>query len=253
MKKTNRVLITFNQKKFIMKAYDEYHKFAELKNRLPNFELKTIELNNGILANHRMIDGKHILSIDTNLYKLGDTALPYLFHEFTHLFDYETYFKCDKNQEMLLKFFTEYSATQIEFMKILGFNTISDKINLTPNTILQSFNKIYTVEDYLLNERTGYINRIKSVIIERNMQELFDAFPYMMYYIGKISIIIKNTGDIKEWNPLLFDYSDFCNMIGDECLKIIENLFQLQSVTIETLEPIIKLQLDVMRNFKPMQ
>lgn len=252
MKTKNKALQEMEQNHFIKNAYEQYHSFMGLNAKLPKVEILTHKINGTVLANHKMDNGKHFIRVQEKLPLLKDEALPYLFHEFTHVYDYETYFKGVEKQEMLLQLYTEYHASQIEFMKKLGFDNVEDRLVITANTNVTTFSKSQTVEQFLLEEKRGYIAKIRDYISLNNMQGLFDAFPFLMYYLGKIKVVIKYSENIDEWNINLFDYSEFAILFGNEIINIINDLLNIEIITEENIRPVIENQISIMKHFKTM-
>ncbi len=254
MKTKSKALQEMERNRFIKNAYEQYHSFMGLKDKLPKVEILplTHKINDTVLANHKVDNGKHFISVQEKLHLLKDEALPYLFHEFTHAYDYETYFKGVENQEMFLQLYTEYHASQIEFMKKLRFDNVEDRPVITANTSVTALFKSQTVEQFLLEEKKEYIDKIRHYISLNNMQGLFNAFPYLMYYLGKIKVVIKYSENIDEWNTNLFDYSEFATLFGDEIINIINDLLNIEIITEENICPVIENQISIMEHFKTM-
>ena len=64
---------------------------------------------------------------------------PYiLFHEFTHILDAETYARGDKVKYATSSGFTEYHASQIELLKMLGANSANEHISFSTKKMVKT-------------------------------------------------------------------------------------------------------------------
>ena len=66
----------------------------------------------------------HTLTISTNY----EPCEYIMFHEFTHMLDSENYVKNDPTRYIGLSGFTEYHASQIELLALLGLKSINDHL-----------------------------------------------------------------------------------------------------------------------------
>ena len=122
-----------------------------------------------------------------------------MFHEFTHMIDTERFCKSDQIKYIANKGYTEYHASQVAFMKLLGAKTI----NSTP-----SFKMEQTVETYSgsksINELISTPLSTISEIIGR------DDFPVD---IGTISTVIGLAFNY-------YGYRSICQMYADDYIEV---------------------------------
>ena len=87
----------------------------------------------------------HTLQISTNL-----ILSKYLvFHELTHILDADMYTNGDSTKYAGLSGYTEYHASQIELMQLLGAKTANDQISFKMDTIISTFSGERCVFQYV--------------------------------------------------------------------------------------------------------
>lgn len=103
----------------------------------------------------------HHMSIWTILPTL--TADYIMFHEFTHMIDTERFCKSNKIKYIANKGYTEYHASQVALMKMLGAKTIDSTLSFTMEQTVETYSGCISVAE-LLNTPLNTI----SEIIKRN-------------------------------------------------------------------------------------
>lgn len=103
----------------------------------------------------------HHMSIWTILPTL--TADYIMFHEFTHMIDTERFCKSNKIKYIANKGYTEYHASQVALMKMLGAKTIDSTLSFTMDQPVETYSGCISVTE-LLNTPLNTI----SEIIKRN-------------------------------------------------------------------------------------
>lgn len=103
----------------------------------------------------------HHMSIWTILPTL--TADYIMFHEFTHMIDTERFCKSNKIKYIANKGYTEYHASQVALMKMLGAKTIDSTLSFTMEQPVETYSGCISVAE-LLNTPLNTI----SEIIKRN-------------------------------------------------------------------------------------
>lgn len=171
---------------------------------------------------------------------------PTLYHEFTHMWDSENIFKDKEIQERksALSLYTEYHASQIEFLRFMEFESVKDLKSIEQNDKFYEFDKEETIFEFydercqLLSES---INNYKNDSSTENYKAVIDSY---MYVLGIKSIYDKYI-DIVEFPkvdsifhenimniyPLLQDYQiEELWEILLNCSKILDNLHILNSI-----------------------
>lgn len=123
---------------------DEYTDFVGIQN-FPAYDLqfkavsKSKADNQGyeVLActSYQAEIQKHILEVSTNV----ELSKHLMFHEFTHMMDSELYVNGDKYRYVGVSGYTEYHASQVELMLLLGANAINDIPTFSIDTIIYTF------------------------------------------------------------------------------------------------------------------
>ena len=135
----------------VMKLEKEYVAFMKL-DRMPLYilESKKVSLlkteNEGFdsiaQALYKPNTQDHTLIIADNI-----IIEPYiLYHEFTHILDDEIYARGDKVKYFSLSGYTEYHASQVELLILLGAKSVKEKIAFSV------FNNIKTITNYKEDE-----------------------------------------------------------------------------------------------------
>lgn len=122
-----------------------------------------------------------------------------MFHEFTHIFDgNKTFFNItDKDKyDKLMSTYSEYHASQIEIMTILGYSSINmdnHKFDLSDKIYYK--NELLTVNEYLLRPLADSLvilnkSRVDFIFLSKNEYYIkyCIAERSMLYYLGKYNI-----------------------------------------------------------------
>lgn len=139
-----------------------------------------------------------------------------LFHEFTHILDTEMYAKKDSSKCIYLSGYTEYHASQVELMVLLGEN------NIRPNKFTFSLDsEIFhkkTVKDYLLQKHQLFMDMMNGKAVTMNAEKLITTLGVLYNYWGLRSVCkmygqnyieqIDNTPIIKEFPERMFFVAD---------------------------------------------
>ncbi len=179
----------------------------------------------------------------------GKHCQPTLYHEFTHMWDYYNLFR-DKDQQerkSVLSLYTEYHASQIEFLRFMEFESVKYAKRIDLNDKFYEFDKEETVYEFY-DERCQLliesINNYKTDGSTKNYRAIIDSYMYVFgiksiydKYVGIIdfppvdSIFNQNLMNIY---PLLQAYSAeelWDVLLG--CSKILDNLHILNSLEMQ--------------------
>lgn len=178
--------------------------------------------------------------------KNGKHCQPTLYHEFTHMWDHNNLFP-DKDQQerkSVLSLYTEYHASQIEFLRFMECNSVKDLKSFDQNDKFYEFDKEETVFEFydercqLLSESiNNYINDsstanykavIDSYMYVFGIKSIYDKYIDVVEFPKIDSIFHKNIMNIY---PLLQDFKieELWEILLD-CSKILDNLHILNSL-----------------------
>ena len=199
-----RFLFVFQNYGVTLKQYErEFKEFVGIKD-FPIYQLTTKEVSLSV-ADSRGFDSAastfynpktntHTLQISTNL------VLPkYLvFHEFTHILDTDLYADGDSTNYAGLSGFTEYHASQIELLLLLGAKNINDFISFKMDTIISTFSGDKSVLQYVRDKQQHAIQLFKRTDFPADLETLKSAFGVLYNYWGLRSICEMYASDYVE-------------------------------------------------------
>lgn len=186
--------INLNDK--ILKLVERYHNFINCE--LPKFDIKLSNNKNSFayFEYEELLENTNILYIDTNLFNYDDDfAKSILFHEFTHLNDFN-YLKDKFNKIQLLKLmqtYSEYHASQIELLSQLYNSLIGIQKRVNKNQKIWYKNEQQSINEHLiypLADGTAILdasyNDFTNLSDEDFYKKCLNARTFMMYYFGKL-------------------------------------------------------------------
>lgn len=196
----------FNRTDYItkIKKYESnFIKFMGI-DTFPQYTLCTKEVSlfvadtkgyDSVASTHYDIQGNlHKLTISTNL-----TLCEYLmFHEFVHMLDSELYVKNDKIRYLGLSGFTEYHATQIELLTMLGAHSIDDEPSFSMDTIIHTFSGDNSVEQYISEKQRHAIELFSRADFPSSIETLKSSLGVLYNYWGLRSICEMYATDYSE-------------------------------------------------------
>lgn len=137
----------------------------------------------------------HILRVCTNL----ELKKYVIFHEFTHILDSEEYANGDSTAYAYLSGYTEYHASQVELMVLLGAKSISDIVSgMSMGSIISTFPNDKTVEEYLLSKHQFVIEMMSRSDFPMNIESLKTTLGALYNYWGLRSVCKMQISDYKE-------------------------------------------------------
>lgn len=127
---------------------------------------------------------KHSLTISENLV----LAKYLIFHEFTHMLDSEMYVNGDKVRYMGISGYTEYHASQIELLQLLGAESSSDNIRFSMNNTIETFSGYKSVQQYINEKQQHAIELFSRKDFPSDINTLKSAVGILFNYFGLRSI-----------------------------------------------------------------
>lgn len=127
---------------------------------------------------------KHTLLICTNL----EIKKYVVFHEFTHILDAEIYAKADSLKYMYSSGYTEYHASQVELMCLLGASRISDKITADINDIIDTFPCPMSIGEYISRKHEFVLEMMSREDFPASLEALKVTLGVIFNYMGLRSI-----------------------------------------------------------------
>ncbi len=187
-----------------LSAYvEEYKQFMGIDG-FPKYDLHTHEVSL-IAAESKGFDSvasahfqpqtnQHILSVATNI----NITKHVMYHEFTHMLDSEMFVKGDKTRYAGLSGFTEYHASQVELMQLLGASDISRVSAFSMGTNISTFSGCKSVSRYVSDKYQHAINLFSRDDFPADITSLKIAFGILFNYWGLRSICEMYATDYNE-------------------------------------------------------
>lgn len=189
----------------LIKQYEnDYIDFMGINN-FPEYKLELYEIkaNEADIAGFGIVaqalydpkTGQHTLRICTNL----EVKEYIVFHEFTHILDSEMYANKDAIRYAYLSGYTEYHASQVELMFLLGAQKISDNIcGKTMRSVIPTFPNERTVEEYIISKHKLVIDMMNRKDFPANIEALKVTLGVLYNYWGSRSICKLYLDDYQE-------------------------------------------------------
>lgn len=127
---------------------------------------------------------KHTLLVSSNL----ELSKHLIFHEFTHMIDSEKYVNGDKMRYAGLSGFTEYHASQLELMQLLGATTYNEVLSFSMNTIITTFSGEKSVTQYIKERQQHAVELFSRADFPADLNALKSAIGVLFNYFGLRSI-----------------------------------------------------------------
>lgn len=141
---------------------------------------------------------KHLLEIWENLYTLGDAGTHVVFHELTHVWDDELYVQGDKIKYLSNHGFTEYHASQIEMMKLLGADTVSQEITFSMVDAIDTVSGRKIIQEYVTAPHALATELISREDFPVDFETLKCTLGVIFNYYGRRSICKMYANDYRE-------------------------------------------------------
>lgn len=135
-------------------------------------------------ADYNTETNNHILTVSNNLFLAKHVA----FHEFTHILDSEMYVNGDKVRYMGISGFTEYHASQIELLQMLGTKNSDEILQFSMNDTIETMFGIKTVQQYIDDKQQHSIDLFSRKDFPANLNTLKSAVGILFNYFGLRSI-----------------------------------------------------------------
>lgn len=132
--------------------------------------------------------GKHRLEIWSGIHTSGQIGKYIVFHELTHILDDENIVKQDKIRYLANHGYTEYHASQIELMQMLGAENIHQHIKFSVNNVLKTIGGEKTVKEFVEMPRLLAIELISREDFPADVDTMGVTMGLIFNYYGRRSI-----------------------------------------------------------------
>lgn len=205
-------------KLFLNQKLTSYKKFMGIE-KMPNYEIGINEQKqNGILVlashNYNVNTDKHILKVSQDIYKKKNMEY-ILFHEFTHIYDVISYSARNPELYFANRGYTEYHASQIELLKLLGVDSINDNLSFSLKKSIETVFGNTTVLEYTINCRNGARQLISEVNFPDSLNSLLSVLGMIFNYLGRVSICRLYASDFELYRDELEDMDFEISYLGN--------------------------------------
>lgn len=150
-------------KSYINQKLTLYKKFMLIE-EMPTFQIEIDEAKINASHNYLVQTDKHSLIVGPNIINKNMEYI--LFHEFTHMYNVITFSAKNPSVYFANRGFTEYHASQIELLKLLGARDVTDNVSFSLTQSIETIIGNTTVLEYILRLR----DTAKEGISEKNSQ-----------------------------------------------------------------------------------
>ncbi len=206
----------------------EYTKFMGIdsfpKYELELFEIKMNEVDEagfGAIAQamYNPKTNEHTLRICINL----ELSKYIVFHEFTHILDAEMYASGDSIKYMCLSGYTEYHASQVELMVLLGVDSIhSTELTFSFKSQIETFSSIMSIEDYLCCKHQFVVEMMSKKDFPANIEILKTTLGVLYNYFGLRSICKMYAQDYVEQ----VDNTTIINILSSQTFYVMDTFME---------------------------
>lgn len=214
---------------YVRSCVDDYMRFVGIDD-FPSFTLETKDMTlekvmrQGFDAPAATFydyhTGGHRLEIWSVLYLPQMNADYLVFHELTHIWDSELYSQKNNIKHMSNKGYTEYHASQIDFMKALGADNIKDPFSFSMDQQFETIGGIKTARDYADQPRKHAAELIRRKDFPADIATLSTTMGIIFNYYGKRSICKMYAEDYDD-NA---DMSAIVKLLGKEMVQLLDVL-----------------------------
>ena len=168
-----------NRIKSLIECYEkEYKEFMGIE-KFPEYELELYKEQIGKVCSYgfgTLAEAKYNPKTDKHLLRI---CISYeinkyvIFHEFTHILDAEMYAKKDSNKYLYVTGYTEYHASQVELMALLGVkNVFPNEFTFSINSVIDVYPNACTIKNYLLSKHQFVVDMMSRMDYSANIEIL---------------------------------------------------------------------------------
>lgn|GEM_PF-279297 len=194
-----------NQIKSLIECYEkEYKEFMGIE-KFPEYELELYKEQIGKVCSYgfgTLAEAKYNPKTDKHLLRI---CISYeinkyvIFHEFTHILDAEMYAKKDSNKYLYVTGYTEYHASQVELMALLGVKKVfPNEFTFSINSVIDVYPNACTIKNYLLSKHQFVVDMMSRMDYSANIEILKPTISLLYNYFGLRSICKMYAKDYEE-------------------------------------------------------
>ena len=182
---------------FVRECEESYKQFLNIS-YFPKFELVSKEItveksekcgfDSWATAFYDIPTGKHRLKVWSGIHTFGEDGKYIIFHELTHILDDENIVQRDKIKHLANHGFTEYHASQIELMQMLGAKNVRQQITFSMNDAIRTVGGEKSVKEFVDMPRLLAIELISRKDFPADIETMKVTTGLIFNYYGRRSI-----------------------------------------------------------------
>ena len=212
---------------YVRKCKIDYLKFMGV-DCLPNYTITPIRISQEEADDKGYATPANVkYDFKTNTHNMNVwTILPTLsadyimFHEFTHMIDTEKYCKSDPQKYIANKGYTEYHASQVAFMKLLGAESIKSSPSFRMNDRVETYSGNKSINDLIRTPLTTISEIMGRSDFPIDIGAISTVIGLAFNYYGYRSICKLFAEDYAETE----DSSSIAALFGDGITNILDKL-----------------------------
>lgn len=156
-----------------------------------------------------------------------------IFHELTHLLDTENLVNGDKKKNAMMRGFLEYHASQIESIKILGYESLGENISFSMKQQVETVASTKSMQNFVDEPANTAKSLLKRNDFPKDLETLVTTAALIFNYYGRRSICLMYAQDYQED----VDKTEFSEFMGTAQLAALDTFLKgwLNSTQIDAL------------------
>ena len=143
-----------------------------------------------------------------------------MFHEFTHMVDTERFCKSDRIKYMANKGYTEYHASQVALMKLLGAETVDDSLSFSMEQTIETYSGSKSISQLIETPLNTVSEIIQRKDFPSDISDVSTVIGLVFNYYGYRSICKLFATNYTESE----DKSSIVSLMGDTTIKLLDTL-----------------------------
>lgn len=143
-----------------------------------------------------------------------------MFHEFTHMIDIERFCKSDRIKYIANKGYTEYHASQVALMKLLGAETVASSLLFSMEQTIETYSGSKSVAQLINTPLNTVSEIIQRKDFPSDISDVSTAIGLVFNYYGYRSICKLFATNHSESE----DKSSIISFMGDNTIKLLDTL-----------------------------
>lgn len=143
-----------------------------------------------------------------------------MFHEFTHMIDTERFCKSDRIKYIANKGYTEYHASQVALMKLLGAKTVDSSLSFSMEQTIETYSGSKSVTQFIETPLNTVSEIIQRKDFPSDIGDISAVIGLVFNYYGYRSICKMFATNYTENE----DKSAIVSFLGDNTIKLLDKL-----------------------------